>query len=64
MSIPLLTGIGRERQGEILQEVAKLVDEGILKPLINGQRFLFDEVNEAHGLFEAKRYTGKIVLTP
>ncbi|MGB6409991.1 MAG: zinc-dependent alcohol dehydrogenase family protein [Candidatus Deferrimicrobiaceae bacterium] len=63
MSIPLLTGVGRERQGDILREVAKLVDEGNLKPLIHGQRFTFDEANEAHGLFEAKRYTGKIVLT-
>lgn len=64
MSIPLLTGVGRERQGEILREVAKLVDGGKLKPLIHGQRFPFGEANEAHGLFEAKRYTGKIVLTP
>ena len=64
MSIPLLTGVGREKQGEILQEVAKLVDEGRLKPLIHEQRFTFEEVNEAHSLFEAKKHTGKIVLTP
>ena len=64
MSIPLLTGVGRERQGEILREVAKLVDEGRLKPLIHERRFSFDEVNEAHSLFEAKGHTGKISLTP
>ena len=28
------------------------------------RRFTFEEVNEAHSLFEAKQYTGKIVLTP
>jgi NADPH:quinone reductase len=41
MSLPLLTGVGRERQGEILEEVAKHVDAGKLKPLINEQRFTF-----------------------
>jgi len=64
MSIPLLTGVGRERHGEILGEVAKLVDDGKLKPLVHERRFTFEEVNEAHSLFEAKQYTGKIVLTP
>ncbi len=64
MSIPLLTGVGRERHGEILREVAKLVDGGKLKPLVHERRFTFEEANEAHSLFEAKKYTGKIVLTP
>ena len=63
MSIPLVTGEGRPHHGEILRAVAKLVDEGKLTPLIHEKRFTFDEVNEAHALFEAKSYTGKIVLT-
>ncbi len=54
MSIPLLTGVGRERHGEILGEVAKLVDDGKLKPLVHKRRFTFEEANEAHSLFEAK----------
>ena len=64
MSIPLLTGVGRERQGEILEEAAKHVDAGNLKPLLNEQRFTFDQANEAHALYESKKHTGKIVLTP
>jgi NADPH2:quinone reductase len=64
MSIPLLTGVGRERQGQILEEAAKHVDEGKLKPLLNEQRFTFDQANEAHALYESKKHTGKIVLTP
>lgn len=64
MSIPLVTGEGRGHHGEILREVAKLVDEGKLKPLIHEKYFTFDQVNEAHALFEAKMQTGKIVLTP
>ncbi len=52
-----LTQIGR---GVSTCEVAKLVDEGKLKPLIHEQRFTFDEINEAHAFFEAKRHTGKV----
>ena len=63
MSLPLLTGVGREKHGEILRQVAALVDDGKLKPLIHEQRFTFDQVNEAHALYETKRHTGKIVLT-
>ncbi len=63
MSLPLLTGVGRERQGEILRQVAALVDDGKLKPLIHEQRFIYDQVNEAHALYETKKHTGKIVLT-
>ncbi len=64
MSIPLLTGVGRERQGEILGEIAKHVDEGKLKPLVHEQRFTFEVANEAHALYETKKHIGKIVLTP
>ncbi len=63
MSLPLLTGVGREKQGEILRQIATLVDDGKLKPLIHEKRFSFDQVNEAHALYETKRHTGKIVLT-
>ena len=63
MSIPLITGEGREHHGEILREIGTLVDNGKLKPLIHKQPFPFDHVNEAHALYETKKYTGKIVLT-
>jgi len=62
MSIPLVTGEGREHHGEILREVADLVDGGKLKPLIDPTRFTFAQANEAHALFESKKHVGKIVL--
>ena len=62
MSIPLVTGKGREHHGAILQEVAVLADAGQLKPLIDSHRFSFAEVNEAHAFFESKKHVGKIVL--
>ncbi len=37
MLIPLLRGIGLERHGQILKEVAGLVDEGRLRPLLDSQ---------------------------
>ena len=63
MSIPLITGQGREHHGEILQQAAELADAGQLKPLIDPHRFTFAEVNEAHVFFESKQYVGKIVLS-
>ncbi len=64
MSIPLLTGVGRERQGKILYEIAKHVDDGNLKPVLHEQQFSFEEANKAHELYESKKHTGKIVLIP
>ena len=62
MSIPLMTGEGREHHGEILREAAELVDAGKLRPLIDPNRFTFARANEAHALFESKKHVGKIVL--
>ncbi len=62
MSIPLITGEGRAHHGEILQEAAKLVDAGKLRPLIDPHRFTFAQANEAHALFESGKHVGKIVL--
>ncbi|MFI4911791.1 MAG: zinc-dependent alcohol dehydrogenase family protein [Sedimentisphaeraceae bacterium JB056] len=63
MSIPLVSGQGRQHHGEILRNVAKWVDEGKVKPLVDPQIFTFEEANEAHAYFEAKKHTGKVVLT-
>lgn len=61
--IPLLHGINRPHHGRVLGEVAKLVDEGKLSPLIDPHRFSFKEVAEAHRLMESGEHIGKIVLT-
>jgi NADPH2:quinone reductase len=62
MTLPLLTGSGRARQGEILRQAAALVDEGKLKPLLDPHTFTFAQANEAHALYESKKHVGKIVL--
>jgi len=62
MLLPMLTGNGRAHHGFILKNVAKLVDEGLVKPLIHEEKFSFDQANEAHALFATNKHIGKIVL--
>jgi len=63
MILPLLTGKGRERHGEILRELAVLVDAGKVRPLLHAERFSFANVGKAHALLQGGGAVGKIVLT-
>ncbi len=63
MLLPLLMNKQRERHGEILTKVAKLVDDGLLKPLVDQQQFSFANVGKAHALLESGKALGKVVLT-
>lgn len=62
MPVPLLHNIGREAHGVILREVAKLVDAGKLRPLIDAERFPLERVGEAHAKLEAGKANGKLVI--
>jgi NADPH2:quinone reductase len=62
MLLPLLTGDGRERYGEILKELAELVDDGQLKPLIDSHNYQFDQISEAHKYMESGQVIGKLLL--
>lgn len=62
MLIPLLHDIHRERHGEILALASKLVDLGDLKPLIDDQRFTFDQIGEAHAYAESGKQVGKVLV--
>ncbi len=64
MPAPLLnvTAVSaRQGYGQILSEIAKLVDHGYIKPLI-GATINFSEIAEAHKLQEEGAVIGKIVL--
>ncbi len=63
MLIPMLHGIGRARHGEILTEVARIADEGAVRPLIDPRDFTFDQVGAAHAHLESGQAIGKVVLT-
>jgi len=61
MLIPLLTGQGRTRHGEILEEAARLVDADQLTPLIDSEH-TFDRAGDAHRRAESGQQVGKVVL--
>jgi NADPH2:quinone reductase len=62
MLLPLLTGEGRERHGSILRAVAALVDEGKLRPLLDGSRFTLATAPEAYRRLQSGDATGKVVI--
>lgn len=63
MLLPILNGIGREEHGKILSKVAKLVEDGKLKPLMDAHHFTLEQIKEAHSLLESGKARGKIVLS-
>ena len=61
MLIPLIHGHGNDRHGEILQEIAALVEAGKLKPIIDSVHPL-ENATEAHARLESKSAIGKVVV--
>lgn len=57
--IPMLHGIGRERHGRILRELA---EAGKLQPLIDRRGFTLEQVPDAYRHLESGQATGKIVI--
>lgn len=66
MLLPLLNQgeyqAGRAHHGDILAQVANLVDRGRLRALLDDSNFKIADVAKAHARLEAGRHTGKIVL--
>jgi len=61
--LPLLTGEGREHHGEILAQIAELVDSGSLRALLHPDTFGLTEVAEAHDALASRTARGKVVVT-
>ncbi|WP_306117495.1 MULTISPECIES: zinc-dependent alcohol dehydrogenase family protein [unclassified Roseitalea] len=61
MLIPLVHGYGNKRHGEILKEIASLVDAGKLKPIIDSVHPL-EKASDAHARLESKSAIGKVVV--
>jgi NADPH2:quinone reductase len=60
--LPLLTGEGRARHGEILAEATKLIEAGKLKPRIDSQVFNSMAIGEAHERVQMRGGIGKTVV--
>ncbi len=63
MLLPLLDNAGREQHGEILQQVAQIVDQGQLKPFIDSHSFNLENTPAAHTLLESGKAHGKVVIS-
>jgi NADPH2:quinone reductase len=62
MLMPLLHHKGRAQHGGILREVARLVDTGDLRPLVDPARFTFADVARAHAHVTQGKAVGKVVV--
>jgi NADPH2:quinone reductase len=62
MLLPLLSGRGRAHHGDILTRLARLVDDGRVRPLLDPSVFPFRDVGAAHAKLEAGDAIGKIRL--
>ena len=60
--LPILTGNGRARHGEILRSVAGLVDAGKITPILDSQRYQLADVAEAHRAVANGTARGKVVV--
>lgn len=62
MLLPMLEGTGRERHGRILRQVAGLVDQGRLRPLLDPGRFTLDQAADAHRHLGSGAARGKVIV--
>ncbi len=62
MLIPMLHNFQREQHGMILRDIAKIAEAGALKPLLDEQQFLLENVGEAYARLESKKAIGKVVI--
>ncbi|HTI01358.1 MAG TPA: zinc-binding dehydrogenase [Acidisoma sp.] len=62
MLLPMLHGRGRDRHGRILRSLARLVDAGRVRPLIDANHFTLATAPDAHRRIESGKATGKIVI--
>jgi NADPH:quinone reductase len=60
--LPILTGNGRARHGEILRSVAALVDAGQLTPILDQQPYQLSTVADAHRAVADGTARGKVVV--
>jgi NADPH:quinone reductase-like Zn-dependent oxidoreductase len=60
--LPLLTGQGLERHGEILRQAAGLIEGGKLLPIVDPNRFTLQTAEAAHGLLLSGAAQGRLVV--
>ena len=62
MLIPMLHNHQRAVHGEILTSLAKSIDSGSVKPLLDTTHFNLEQVGEAHARLSSGQAVGKVVV--
>ncbi|TAL65622.1 MAG: quinone oxidoreductase [Legionella sp.] len=62
MLLPILNQQGRAAHGKILTELANIIDQGKLKPLLDPRSFQLAEVADAHAYLESGQSRGKVII--
>ena len=62
MLIPMLHDYKREEHSKIIADLAKIVDSGALKPLLDENQYGLTEVGDAYDRLTSGRAIGKVVI--
>lgn len=62
MLLPMLHDVRREVHGRILANLASLVDDGAVKPLLDGRSFTLVQVGDAYARLQGGQAMGKVVV--
>lgn len=63
MLIPMLHNHKREEHGKILAELARIVDLGALKPVLDSEHFELNQIGKAHDRLTSGKAMGKVVVS-
>ena len=63
MLIPMLHDTKREEHGYILKQIAKIVEAGELKPVLDNESFLLAQTTNAHQRLSSGKAMGKVIIT-
>lgn len=62
MLIPMIHNYKKEKHGEILSELTRIIEAGAVKPLLDEQKFSMEEAGEAYKYLESGNAIGKVVV--
>ena len=62
MLIPMIHNYKRQEHAKILGELAKIADDGGLRPVLDEKRFSFEDAGKAHDRLASGQTLGKIVI--
>ena len=62
MLIPMLHNFRREQHGKILKQLAQIVENGALRPVLDETNFSLEEAGKAHARLESGQAMGKVVI--